>query len=146
MKIDAIREMWQEDCRIGIDLSKASIDTPVLHSKYLSIYTQEKGVLTAYELEQKKLLKQKWLYYNGKMGKEQIEALGWEFDPFDGLKVMKGEMNYYYDADDDIQKSEAKIQLQKQKLDMLKDILDNIKWRHQTIRNIIEWKKFEAGA
>lgn len=146
MKIDAIREMWQEDCRIGIDLSKASIDTPVLHSKYLSIYTQEKGVLTAYELEQKKLLKQKWLYYNGKMDKEQIEALGWEFDPFDGLKVMKGEMNYYYDADDDIQKSEAKIQLQKQKLDMLKDILDNIKWRHQTIRNIIEWKKFEAGA
>jgi len=26
-----------------------------------------------------------------------------------------------------------------------KEILDNIKWRHQTIKNMIEWRKFTSG-
>lgn len=98
-----------------------------------------------YEMQQKTLLKKKWLYYNGKMSQEEIEAEGWEYDPFNGLKVLKGEMEYYYDSDTDIQQSEVKIQLQKQKIELIKDILDMIKWRHQTIRNIIEYEKFKAG-
>ena len=27
----------------------------------------------------------------------------------------------------------------------LKEIIENIKWRHQTISNIIKWKQFESG-
>ena len=79
------------------------------------------------------------------MTKEEIEAKGWEFDPFKGLKVLKGEMDYYYDADTDIQKSEDEIQQLKVLVETLQEIVDNIKWRHQTIGNMIKWRMFEAG-
>ena len=146
MKIDDIQEMWAKDCKINRrDLTESSIQTPILHSKYLQIFVQEKSRLVYFEMEQKKLLKTKWLYYNGKMTQEEMDELGWEYDPFHGLKVLKGEMDYYYDADEDIQKSEMKVLLQKQKTDTLKEIMDTLKWRHQNIRNIIDWQRFEAG-
>ena len=28
----------------------------------------------------------------------------------------------------------------------LKEILESIKWRHQTVKNMIEWRKFTSGA
>ena len=98
------------------------------------------------EFKQKELLKDKWLYYNGKMDPDTLKEKGWNPDPFDGLKILKGEMDYYYEADPEIQKSEEKIQYYKTVIDTLNDIVDNIKWRHQTIKNIIEWKRFQAGS
>ena len=96
-------------------------------------------------MDQKTLLKEKWLYYNGKMDQETIEELNWAPDPFDGLKILKGDMDYYYDSDPEIQRSEEKIQYYKTLIDTLVDIVDNIKWRHQTIGNIIKWRQFESG-
>ena len=97
------------------------------------------------EMDQKTLLKKKWLWYNGKMTEEQIKDLGWEYDPLEGLKVMKGEMDYYYDSDKEIQESEMKIQYIKTMIDTLNEIVNNMNWRHQTIGNIIKWRQFEAG-
>ena len=53
--------------------------------------------------------------------------------------------NLYYDADPEIQKSEEKIQYFKTLVETLSDIVDTIKWRHQTISNIIKWKQFQSG-
>ena len=55
-------------------------------------------------------------------------------------------MDKFYDSDLDIQKSEEKVEYWKVTVSTLKEILENIKWRSQTIRNMIEWRKFEAGA
>jgi len=137
---------WSKDCNIDDqELDTSSRETAKLHSKYLQMYSIAKLQLKKAELSQKSLLKDKWLYYNGKMSSEDIEAKGWAYDPFDGLKIMKGDMDYYYDSDPEIQKSEEKIEYLKTMVDTLKDILENIKWRHQTIRNMIEWRKFQAG-
>lgn len=97
------------------------------------------------ERDQKILLKDKWLYYNGKMDEDAIRSRGWAFDPFDGMKVMKGEMDYYYDSDPEIQKSEEKIEYWKTVVSTLSDIMENLKWRHQNVSNIIRWKQFESG-
>ena len=75
-----------------------------------------------------------------------VVAKGWDPDPFDGLKILKGEMEYYYDADPEIQKSEEKIQYFKTVIDTLEQIISNLNWRHQTIGNIIKWKQFESGS
>ena len=96
-------------------------------------------------MNQKILLKDKWLYYNGKMSQEEIESRGWDYDPFEGLKVMKGDMDYYYDSDKDIQKSEEKITYYKTLVETLQEIVETLRWRHQTIGNIIKWKQFENG-
>ena len=79
------------------------------------------------------------------MSQEEIESRGWDYDPFDGLKVMKGDMDYYYDSDKDIQQSEEKITYYKTLVETLQEIVETLRWRHQTIGNIIKWKQFEAG-
>jgi len=146
MNLEYIMEQWQQDCSIDrTKLDEASRQTPMLHAKYLQMLGQAKLLLRQQEMKQKTLLKDKWLYYNGKMTQEQIEEKGWDYDPLDGLKVLKGEMDYYYDSDPEIQQSELKIQYYKTCIDTLSEIVDNLKWRHQTIGNIIKWKVFESG-
>ena len=79
------------------------------------------------------------------MDQVTLEGKGWDPDPFDGLKVMKGDMEHYYNADPEIQRSEEKVEYWKTVISTLQEIVDNVKWRHQTIGNIIRWKQFEAG-
>jgi len=144
--LEEVLEAWNIDCQISrSDLAEASRQTPMLHAKYLNILSQTKLRLKKAEMEQKVLLKNKWLYYNGKMSQEQIDQMGWEYDPFDGLKILKGEMDYYYNSDKEIQESELKIEYLKTMINTLTDIVDALKWRHQTIGNMIRWKVFEAG-
>jgi hypothetical protein len=144
--LKSIHEMWAKDCVIdNMNLDEASRQSPILHAKYLELLSTTRLMLKRAEFSQKNLLKQKWLYYNGKLDHERIAELGWEPDPFDGLKILKGEMEYYYDADPEIQKSEEKIQYYKTIIETLTEIVDNIKWRHQTIGNMIKWRQFESG-
>ena len=141
-----IHEMWSRDSEIKMQLDESSRETPMLHAKYLELLSTTKLQLKRAEFTQKVLLKEKWLYYNGKMSQEDVVAKGWDPDPFDGLKILKGEMEYYYDADPEIQKSEEKIQYFKTVIDTLEQIISNLNWRHQTIGNIIKWKQFESGS
>tara|TARA_B100001093_G_C26002756_1_gene666366 strand:- start:219 stop:533 length:315 start_codon:yes stop_codon:yes gene_type:complete len=97
------------------------------------------------ELDFKVVLRDKWLHYNGKMPKEDIDARGWDYDPLGGLTVLKGDMDRYYDSDPLIQEWQAKIQYLEELCSTLKEILENIKWRHQNIKNMIEWRKFTSG-
>jgi len=146
MDLKNILDMWAEDSRIDKNhLDESSRQTPTLHAKYLGLYADAKLKLKHHEFKQKILLKDKWLYYNGKMDQEQLEEKGWQPDPFNGLKILKGELEYYYDSDPEIQRSEEVIQYYKTLIDTLSEIIDNLKWRHQTIGNIIRWKQFEAG-
>jgi hypothetical protein len=140
-----IHNMWKEDCIIGRKLDEASHQTPMLHAKYLQLLSEAKMTMKNLEMQQKNLLKDKWLYYNGKMDQEQLKQKGWQPDPFNGLRIMKGDMDYYYDSDPEIQLSIEKIAAWKNIIDTLSEIMENIKWRHQTIGNIIKWKVFESG-
>lgn len=147
MQIQEILDMWEVDGEIDqFKLDDTTIKNAALHSKYLSLFTvaklQKKQIQHDYDI----LLKDKWLYYNGKMSQAQIDDKGWEYDPFHGLnKPLKGDMNYYYNADADIQKHQKALEYQVVMVDTLKEILETIKWRHQTIGNIIKWRSFEAG-
>ena len=145
LNLEDILNDWKKDCQIDENhLDRSSIDVAKLHAKYLQLLSISKLQLKKTELKQKMLLKDKWLYYNDKMTQEQIEEKGWEYDPFNGMKVMKGDMNYY-DSDVDIQKSEERLTYYKTLVETLQEIVTNINWKHQTIGNIIKWKQFEAG-
>lgn len=147
MNLEKIMEMWEDDCQINeAHLDKTSQETPKLMAKYLRLMTQAKVKLKSEQLAQSQLLKNKWLYYSGKLDTDTIRKLGWNPDPLDGLKVLKSEIDkYYYDADEDIQKSEQRIEYLQLTVDTLREILDNIKWRHQTISNMIKWRVFQEG-
>ena len=146
MDLQAILSEWTKDSEIQRNhLDETSRQTPALHAKYLQWLAEAKLAKKRAEFKQKTLLKQKWLWYNGKMSEEQIKTLGWDFDPLEGLKIMKGEMEYYYDSDPEIQQSEEKIAYWKTLIETLTEIVNNLNWRHQTIGNMIKWRSFEAG-
>lgn len=146
MTLEQVLEQWAIDSQLPKNnLDEISRQTPSLHAKYLTLLSNAKLKLKKAEMDQKKLLKLKWLWYNGKMSEEQVKELGWDFDPLEGLKIMKGEMDYYYDSDKEIQESELKIQYLKIMIDTLNEIVNNLNWRHQTIGNMIRWRVFEAG-
>ena len=79
------------------------------------------------------------------MDEETVREKGWEPDPFNGLKIMKNDMQIFFNADKDLQDLNAKIEYLKVTVDFLKECMQNITWRHQTIRNTIDWRKFMAG-
>ena len=145
--LETILTEWKEDSQIAKhQLDETSRVTPALHAKYLEYLALTKMRLKNAEFKQKTLLKDKWLYYNGKMDEDMLKEKGWNPDPFNGLKILKGEMEHYYDSDPEIQESEAKIQYLKTIIDTLEEIVSNLNWRHQTIGNMIRWRQFEAGA
>lgn len=146
VKLDTIIAQWETDCVIDmLGLDDASRKSPVLHAKYLDLMAQAKLEMRDAEFKQKVLMKDKWLWFHGKLCQEKMEKLGWDPDPFNGLKVLKGDMHNFVEADPDLIASEAKIHYHKTVIETLKEIVDNIKWRHMHIKNIIENKKFEAG-
>jgi len=148
LTLEQILEQWKIDCEIDdIELDKSSRETPKLHAKYIELLTQAKLQKSRKEYEFKSLLKNKFMWYNGKMDKTKMDELGWDYDPFDGLtKPMKSDMDYFYEADPEIQKIQSAIDYWKTVIDTLSDIVSNITWRHQTISNMIKWRQFTSGA
>lgn len=144
--LQQILEMWKKDSVIDeLKLDESSRNSAKLHGKYLEILSVNRMKLKKADNEFKVLLKNKWLHYNGKLSQEEIDELGWSYDPLNGLTILKGDMDRFYDSDPHIQEHKAKMQYLEEVCDTLKEILENIKWRHQTIKNMIEWRKFTSG-
>ena len=146
LNLEDVLKMLAKDSEIDdLRLDEASKKTASLHAKYLEMLSVSKLQLKRRDMEFKVLLRDKWLWYNGKMPKEDIEQRGWEYDALNGLKILKGEMDYYYNSDPHIQESQAKIDYLKTLIETLEEIINNIRWRHSTIKNMIDWRRFESG-
>ena len=147
MTLKEIQKMWKDDSGIDdIELDASSLQVPKLHAKYTEILSNKKLELIRHERMMKEMNKDKWLWYTGKMSKEYIEYRNWEYDPFDGLTVLKSDYDKFQGADKEIQDLNDKIEYLRITVDYLQDVVSQITWRHQTIKNIIEWRKFMAGS
>jgi hypothetical protein len=147
LTLEQVLEHWKKDCEIDdLELDRSSRETPKLHAKYIDLLSQAKLQKQRKEMEFKKLLKDKFMWYNGKMDKTMIDEKGWDYDPFDGLtKPLKSDMDYFYESDPQIQALQSQIEYWKTMIDTLSDIVSNITWRHQTISNMIKWRQFTSG-
>tara|TARA_B100000131_G_scaffold311938_1_gene345410 strand:+ start:1396 stop:1839 length:444 start_codon:yes stop_codon:yes gene_type:complete len=146
MNLENILELWKKDSVIDdMKLDEASRDSAKLHSKYLELHSVAKLKLKKLELDFKPILRDKFMHYNGKLSQEELQEKNWDPDPLNGLTVLKGDLDKWYDADPVIQEHQIKIAMQKEIVETLKEIMENIKWRHQNIKNMIEWRKFTSG-
>ena len=146
LRLEDVLEMWKADSEIDdLKLDEASRESARLHAKYLEMLSVSRLQLKRKETEYHTLLKDKWMWYNGKMTKDEIDKRGWDYDPLNGLKVLKGDMDYFYNSDEHIQTAKMKIDYLKELVSTLEEIISNIRWRHQNIKNIIEWRKFTSG-
>ena len=67
MNLEEIKVMWEKDCEIDdIELDNASLEVPKLHAKYLDLLSSKLMVQKQYQMKYDTLLRDKWLWYNGK--------------------------------------------------------------------------------
>jgi len=146
LRLEDVLEMWKTDSEIDeLKLDEASQESARLHAKYLEMLSVTRLQLKKKEAEFNVLLKDKFLWYNGKMTKDEMDARGWNYDPLNGLKVLKGDMDRFYDSDPDIQNAKMKIDYLKELVSTLEEIMGNIRFRPNNIKNMIEWRKFTSG-
>jgi hypothetical protein len=144
MNINDVKEMVKSD--LGIDqtaLDTESSRTPQLHNKYLVIFMDERIKLKRLENELSVLRRNKWLYYTGRMSKEELVQFNWE--PFE-LNVLKTEANDLIDSDDEYIRMSQKADFQKEIVNYLEGVVKIVQNRQWQIRAMIDWIKFTQGA
>ena len=140
MNLEFIQDLWDKDSIIDNELlHNESTKIPALHAKYYKIYNNILTLKKAQETQYKILKKEKWQYYTGNASPEVYVD-----KPFD-FKVLKADLDKYFDADADLIKCTAKIEYQQIMLEYLESILKIISNRTYQIKNAIEWQRFTNG-
>ena len=143
MRFDDIKKMIEDDIVIDpTELDKEALKTPQLHGKYLNILTDEKLSLSKYRSDYKRLKRNKWLYYTGKLSEEELRDLNWE--PF-GLSILKSDIDKFLDSDEELIRIKDKIVFIEEKVNYLESTIKMISNRQWLIREAIDWVKFTHG-
>lgn len=126
-----------------IDRTKLSLEsarTPYLHSEYLNKLNTSYAKLKNYEFEYDILYRNKWLYYQGKASPDVYRD-----NPL-GIKILKSDVDVFIRSDSEIIELKKKMEGEKLVVKSLEEIMKIIGNRNWTIKNIIEWEKFQAGS
>ena len=144
MKIDDIIDMWQSDVKIAeTELSRESLNIPLLHGKYLKYFSQERLKLRAQKMKQKQLQQRLMDYYRGDLNNpEDLAELGREPYPY---KRLKQEVNYYVESDSEMVQLNTKIAYQQEMVDILEEIIKAINTRGYVIKNSLDFLRFTSG-
>jgi hypothetical protein len=146
VSLDNVIKMWNTDSIINEnELDRVTVETSKMHAKYLELFSVAKLQLKTNENKLDLLRKEKWTYFTGKMSQAEMDKRGWAYDPFDGVKPLKSDMELYYNADKDIIRIKDRIQYSRVLIDTLEEIMNNIRWRHSHIKNILDFRKFTSG-
>lgn len=141
MNLENLQQMWKTDSVLDDDLhDNDSLKIPQLHMKYMEFHNTFSLMKKEREIEMKRLIKDKWLYYKGK-----APATVYKEMPFDLKLTTKEELTMFIEADEDISKLQYKIDYIDQVLFFLDGVLRMINNRTYHIKNAIEWKRFQNG-
>lgn len=143
--IENLLQEWDLDSVMDDNhISNESIKVPQLHAKYVRYLMQAKLKITKLQNDFNVLKKTKFRYYRGELTREELTELQWE--QWQGLKPMKNEMDQFLEGDADLNNMKVKIEYLQTMVYLLESILGQIKARDWQLRNILEHKKFLAGA
>jgi hypothetical protein len=145
MKIEDIIGMWQGDSKIDeTELSRESLNIPILHGKYLKYFSDERLKLRALKMKHKQLNQRLMDYYRGDLNNpEDLAELGREPYPF---KRLKNEVTYYVDSDSEMIQLNTKIAYQQEMVDVLEEIIKAINTRGYVIKNSLDFLRFTSGS
>tara|TARA_B100001564_G_scaffold161700_1_gene135937 strand:+ start:105 stop:533 length:429 start_codon:yes stop_codon:yes gene_type:complete len=141
MNLETLQEMWKKDSVIDTDLyCEESTKIPQLHMRYMEFHNTFSLMKRERDLEMRRLIREKWLYYKGKAPSKVYKDL-----PFDLKLTTKEEINMFIESDDDICKLQYKIDYIEQMITFLDSVLRQIGNRNFQIKNAIDWEKFKNG-
>jgi hypothetical protein len=141
MNLEKLQDMWKSDSKLDQDLhDNDSLAIPQLHMKYMEFHNTYSLMKKEREIEMKRLIKDKWLYYKGKAPSSIYKEM-----PFDLKLTTKEEISMFIEADPEVVKLQYKIGYIDQVLFFLDGVLRMINNRTYHIKNAIEWKRFQSG-
>jgi len=141
MNLESLQELWKKDSVIDTDLyCEESTKIPQLHMRYMEFFNTYALMKKEREIEMRRLIREKWLYYKGKAPSKVYKEM-----PFDFKLTTKEEVNMFIESDDDICKLQYKIDYIEQIINFLEGVLRQIGNRNFQIKNAIEWEKFKNG-
>lgn len=124
---------WREDAVMSDDLFDDARKIPILHCKWLDKYQRMVLLKKEAQYEFHKLYKEKYSFF---MGREELAP---------DVKIMKNEVPIYLNADEKLNKAQAKLDLLDTYEKTLKEILNNINNRSFQIKNAIDWLRYSRG-
>jgi len=141
MTLDEIQEMWQRDSVIDPDnLHDESLKIPQLHAKYYTIYNTITLLREKARETYSKVRLERYNYYTGKAPAEVYEQ-----DPFPYKVRDKEALQRHLDADERLNKIDLKIRYYDIMLKFLEEVIKMISNRNYSIKNAIDWNRFQAG-
>ncbi len=139
---DELLALWEEDAPIDkLELDTAATEAPKLHHKYLSMLMNLKARKIAISHQLEDLKKTKELYYSG-----QATSDIYKEKPFDLKLKTKAGIEKHVNTDPEVVQIEQRIEYINILLEGLNHILEQIKWRNQSIKNAIDWARFTSGS
>ena len=123
--LENVKQQWAADCIIDDEkLDQESLKIPSLHAKYMDFYSKYNLILADNKSKLKIILRDKWIYYNGKASPETYKE-----NPFD-LKILTQVL---------------RIEYFETVINYIDGILRQINSRTYHIKNALEHRRFEAG-
>lgn len=138
---EELLDLWEKDAEIDKgNLDQAAVDIPKLHHKYLRIYLNLRSKKLAEGHKLDTVRKDKELYYTG-----QATSDVYKEKPFDLKLKTKSGIDKHVNTDPEVIKLLERIEYMDVLLEGVNHILDQIKWRNQSIKSAIDWTRFTSG-
>lgn len=122
-----------------VSLDDAALETPKLFGKWMEHLTNEIVRLSEVESQYKKVFKARWAFYMGLASEDEYKK-----EPL-RVKINKVEVNKYLDADDVLSEMSLRLEKQKAIVKLLEETIKTIRNRQFSIRDAIDWRKFQSG-
>ena len=143
MNLENLKELITKDSQIdSTELGIESLKIPQIHSKYLTILSDVKLLLTKQQSDLAILKLRKWKIYTGKASQEELESWGEEACDF---TLLKSDVEQFVEADPKVIELKAKIAVSEVKLRMVEEFIKSVNNRNFMIKSAIEWQKMMNG-
>jgi hypothetical protein len=124
-------------------LDDHSLETSILHAKYLRLYSNQKLLLQKLQNDFIQLKSKKRAWVLGEMNKQVLDAEGWK--PWLKTTPLKNQVDEILEADEDCMMLKSKVFLQSEKVGALENIIKLLNNRTYQISTAVNFMKFQNG-
>lgn len=144
MSLDEIKAEWKKDTVINEhDLSRESLKSPHIHSKYIDMLVDAKRKVSRKKHDLARMQQFKTRYFSGLLTKDEL--IEYNLPQYQYSKPLKSDMAGVLDADEDCIKIKEEIEECELIVFFLDNVMKSIYSRSFDIKNSIEFSKFQAG-
>ena len=142
ISLEKLIDEWAADSVINqIEPGQEIINTPKLHSKYVTQITAHSVSLEMKKLEYIRKEKLKIEYYSGRLSEAQLKELGWK--PFQF--ILKTDIQKYIDSDEDLIELRKNMISNKEAITLCNSIVKELNSRTFQLRAFMDWERFIRG-